>query len=101
MLDLKLSEYKGEEALDVLADLIEPASEVFSDKDFLEEFRNGKKSTAVKIAIKNHKKAIIQILAVLDGEDPETYSVGIFSLPKKLLEIISDPDLLNLFTSAE
>jgi len=94
---MKLSDYKGEEALDILADLIDPVVEISSDKEIATHLRAREITQAVKAAIKNHKKAIIEILAVLDGEDPATYEPGVFALPTKLLEILNDPEFINLF----
>jgi hypothetical protein len=96
---MKLSEIKGEQALDVLADLIEPASEIMTDKMVVAFARGGNSVKAVKCAIKNHKKAVIEILATLDSKDAENYDVNVLTLPAKLLEIFNDPDLMSLFTS--
>lgn len=98
---MKLSEYKGEKALDLLADLIEPAAAIMADKEITNAVRaNLPKIKIVKAAIKNHKAEVIEILAILDGEDPKKYAekVTLFTLPAKLLEIFNDPDLMNLFT---
>lgn len=97
---MKLSDFKGEKALDILADLIVPASEVFGDKEVLNAFQSGKRLNAVKLAIKNHKTAVIEILAVLEGETPEEYAekITIFTLPLKLLQILNDPELLQAFS---
>lgn len=97
---MKLSEYKGEAALDVLADLIEPAVEIFSDKEFSQLIQAKQSAKAAKAAIKGHKKAVLTIMAVIDGEDPETYSPGVFVLPVKLLKILNDPEMMSLFTFA-
>lgn len=96
---MKLSDYHGEEALDLFADLIEPASEIMADKDFVSFARSGQTMKAIKTAIKNHKKALIEVLARLDGADPEDYSVNLFSLPLKALEIMNDEGIRDLFTS--
>ena len=97
---MKLSEIKGEAALDALADLIEPVSEIITDAEFVRLARSdAPKMTLVKTAIKSHKKAIIEILAVLDGKDPETYEVSILTLPMKLLEVFNDPEVISLFQS--
>lgn len=98
---MKLSEYKGEKALDVLADLIEPASVIMADKEVTELARSKKPVVQiVKPILKKHKKEVIEILAALDGEDPKTYvkKVGIFTLPAKFIEIFNDPELMSLFT---
>ena len=39
---MKLSEYQGEEALDLLADLIEPAGEIMSDKEIGDLFKKNR-----------------------------------------------------------
>ena len=94
---MKLSEYQGEAALDILADLIEPAGEIMSDKQIGDVFKENK-FKAIGIAIKNHKKAVMQILATMDGVPVDEYKCNVFSLPVKILEILNDPDLVQLFT---
>lgn len=97
---MKLSEIKGDQALDVLADIIDPACEIISDKEIEEVYRSKKpKLLIVKLAIKNHKKAIITILALLNGEDPETFEPSLLTLPKMVLDLVNDPELDELFQS--
>ena len=103
---MKLSDYKGEKALDVLADLIDPITAIVSDEETakrIDEIRKGKHSIAslVKPLIKDHKKQVIEILAVLDDTPVEEYEISLFTLPLKLIEIINDPDLKSLFTSQD
>lgn len=97
---MKLSEIKGEAALDVLADLIEPAANILADEEIQKSVKSGEpKLLLVKKLLKSHKKEVIEILAILDGEEPETYKVSLLTLPAKLLEIINDPEIGSLFTS--
>lgn len=94
----KLSEYKDEEALDLLADLLEPAETIFSDKDV--QSANSKSMwKAVKVAIKKHKKEVMEIMATLDGVPVEDLHINVLSLPIKVMEVISDKDLVNFFVS--
>ena len=93
---MKLSDIRGERALDVLADLLEPAMILVKDEKFL-ELLDSNRIEATRYAIKNHKKEVITILAVLDGEDPDTYDVGLLTLPIRLIQLISDKELVNLF----
>lgn len=98
---MKLSEYKGEQALDMLADLIEPAATIMADKEVANFAKSGKPVIKIiKPLIKNHKKEVIEIMAILEGEDPKKYAdkVNLFTLPAKLLELLNDPDLQSLFT---
>ena len=94
---MKLSEYQGEAALDILADLIEPAGEIMSDKQIGDVFKENR-FKAIGLAIKNHKKAVMQIMATMDGVPVDEYKCNVFSLPVKILEILNDPDLVQLFT---
>lgn len=96
---MKLSEYKGEDALDVLAELLEPAAEIFGDKEFSRLYRGNERLKAVKYTLKEHKRAVITVLAVLDGEDPEEYKPGLLTVPARILEILNDPELVSLFQS--
>ena len=94
---MKLSEYHGEDALDILDDLIEPAGEIMSDKEIGEVFKENR-FRAIGLAIKNHKKAVMQILATMDGVPVEEYKCSVFTLPVKILELLNDPDIVQLFT---
>lgn len=95
----KLSEFRGEEALDLLADLIDPASEIMTDKRLVALFRERNMKEAAKVALKTHKSAVLEIMARLEGEDLKTYAPSFFALPMQLLEIFNDPELIDLFTS--
>jgi ribonuclease D len=105
---MRLSDYKGEEALDVLADIIEPLTFIIADDDIqklIEESQNkDKKVPMIKYvtpAIKNHKPEIIQILARLQNQSVEEYkeSLSLVTLPMQVLEFINDPEIQKFFTS--
>ena len=93
---MKLSEYQGEAALDILADLIEPAGEIMSDKQIGDIFKENR-FKAIGLAIKNHKKAVMQIMATMDGVPVDEYKCNVFSLPVKILELLNDPEMIRLF----
>lgn len=98
---MRLSEVKGEAALDLLADIIEPATEIMSDPKVKDLVKAKNKGAIVKTLIKNHKKSIIEILATIDGVPVDEYDVNVFTLPIKLLELFNDPELVSFFTSQE
>lgn len=97
---MKLSEYKDEQALDLLAELIAPASEIFADAEVRKATESGDRASAVSLAIKKHKKAVMAILAALDGVPVEDFHCNVLTLPLKLIELLNDPDIMLLFTSA-
>ena len=100
---MKLSDYKGEEALDVLADIIEPFAIILSDKEIqtLAKEKDVAPIKFIKPAIKNHKKEIIQILARLENQPVEEYSktVTLLTLPAQVLNFVNDPEVQSLFHS--
>lgn len=94
----KLSEIKGEEALDVLAEIIEPAAEIFSDENVKNAVKAEKnKAKAVKIILKDHKKAILALMAVLEGTPVEEYKPTLLALPALIIGVLNDPELNSLF----
>lgn len=98
---MKISDYRGEDALDVLVDIIDPMAEIFGDPEFAKTWQHKSRLVAVKYAISKHKKAVVAMLAALERKDPEEYEseIRVFTLPIKALEIFSDPELTNLFPS--
>lgn len=97
---MRLSDYQDEAALDLLADLIEPASEILGDEAVKEAAVSGKTWRAVAVAIKNHKKSVLRVLAALDGVPAKEYHCNVMTLPAKLVELFDDPDIAQLFTFA-
>lgn len=94
----KLCEIKGEDGLKVLAEIIDPATEIFADEEIKDALKKSKEySKAIKIILKNHSKAIITILAALDGVNIEEYQPSMLELPARLIELFNDPDLQKLF----
>ena len=99
---MKLSAIKGEKALDVLADIIEPVANIMADGKVAKLYNNGQpKIKLVKHILKHNKKEVIEILAILDGEKPKDYveKVTVTTLPIKLLELLNDEDLIAVFRS--
>lgn len=97
---MRLHELEGEQALEVLADLLDPAAEIFQDEEIVAALRgDGSRLEKIKVVLKKKPKAVIKLMAILDGEDPETYKVNVFTLPVKIIQLLNDPLLADLFTS--
>lgn len=100
---MRLSDYKGEDALDLIADLMEPIGCILEDKKFqqaVESVENN--SQLLKVAkhlLKNHKRECIEILARIDGIPVKEYKPNVFELTKKVVELIGDPQVQELFIS--
>lgn len=98
-----LADIKGDAALELVADLIDPVTEIMSDPAVAAAYRGtddepGSKAKAIKVAIKAHKKAVTTILALMDEEDPKTYQPSAMVIPVRLMQILTDPDMNSLFT---
>lgn len=102
---MRLSDIKGEEALDVLADIIEPLAMILADEEVqkISKQKNVNVLSYIKPMIKNHKKEVMIILARLENETPEEYAqkVTLLTLPIKLAEFINEPEVKSLFLSQE
>ena len=100
---MRLSDYKGEEALDVLADIIEPLANIITDEEIQEMAKkdNTPVLAMVKPAIKNHKRDLIEILARLENKTVEEYekTMNLLTLPKQVMELLNDSEVQSLFQS--
>lgn len=97
----RLSDLRDEEALDVLADILDPVAEIMRDKQIADAFEPDSKVTMLEVAkmmIKGHKRAVMQIMAVLEGVPFEEYHCNFLTLPINLLKIINDKELKSFFT---
>lgn len=97
-----VSDIQNEDAIELLAEIIEPAAEILADKDMrrmLSE-KGIKKSHIVSCALKNHKTHVIEILAALEGVEPAEYKGNILSITKQCLELLNDKEISAFFQSA-
>lgn len=96
---MKLSDYKGGEAIDLLADLLTPIVNIYQDEEFRDALEEKKSNLEiVQLLLKSHKEDVLYMMALIDQEDPATYEPSIFGLPMKLLEIMQMPEVSMLFT---
>lgn len=95
----KLSEIKGEEALDVMAEILEPIVEIANDEDVRAGFDTNV-AKCVSVALKKYKKQILEILASINGKsvDETCEEIDLLSLPSYILDVLSDPAIKRLFT---
>lgn len=92
----KLSEYKDGEALDLLADLLEPVSLILADKEVVKRFKKNKLK-GISYCIKKHQKQVIEVMAYLEGVPVKEYHCNLISLPKTVLDILNDKELMDFF----
>jgi len=108
---MKLSELKGERAVEVIADLVEPITNIALDWDNLEMFRGKKKEgetdremgirefkKKIPNLLKTHKSDVLAILCAVNGSDPNELSLR--DIIKGTVELANDPEFKELFLSS-
>ena len=114
---MRLSNVKGERALDVIADIIEPIANIAEDDKAAALFRREKLpdgvdaraftvqrlKKGVPALVKSHKDDIITILSSIEGTSREAYTdkLDLLKLIRDFTELITDEAFTGLFISAQ
>lgn len=94
----KLSEFKGEQALEILADLIEPCSVIFTDEEVKKAWEE--KSARVKLAkliLVKHKSECIDMLCALNEIEAEDFNFNAVEIITMLIQLFEDEELTAFF----
>lgn len=112
---MKLSDIKGDRVIDVVADLIEPVSNIALDESVTlfkrekapdgmtaRDFAIQKLQKGAPVLLKTHKADVVAILAAIKCVTPEEYTDGLnmLTLLRDFVELLTDSEFLDLFTSA-
>ena len=108
---MKLSELKGERAVEVIADLIAPITNIATDQDNLKLFRADKREgetdreasirdfkEKIPNLLRTHKADVLAILCAVNDCDAEKLSL--MEIIKGVMDLVNDPDFLSLFFSS-
>ena len=95
---MKLSQMRGKEAIDALADLLDPVTEIVADKEFEKIYKSKPLLFSVKYILKHHQDSILTILAIMNGEDPDYFEPKFWQLPKMVMEVL---EVKSLFQSQQ
>lgn len=114
---MRLSDVRGERTLDVIADLINPIAEIASDEEAVALFRREKVPEGVEprdffvkrarkaapALLKGHKQQVIQILAAIEGTDPEEYaeSLNLAKILRDLRDLMTDEEFVAFLSPSE
>ena len=96
---MKLSEIKNEQAIEVLADMFDPIIEIASDENVVSAARGNNKVLMVKVILKEHSRAVFELMALSEGVPVDEYECDVLTLPMKLLDLFNRPELGFLFQS--
>lgn len=98
---MKITDFENEDAVELMADILEPAVEIISDKKIQKVFNGEKynKLETVKYLLKEHKKSIVEIMAAMQGVPVEEYRFNIITGTSQILDLLNDPELIRFFQS--
>lgn len=95
---MRLSEFKDEKAIEVVAALMEPLSRITLSESVQQLYTKGAQSYEfAAVILKNNAKEIKDIFAILNGKDPKTYHCNAATILKDTISMFSDPDMMTLF----
>lgn len=96
----KLSDYQGEDAIDLWADLLEPMTEILGDPEMQKSIQSGKaKILIAKDIFKAHKAEAEQIMLRVDPEPIDGVNI-LLRLVALISDISQNGELRSFFGSA-
>lgn len=114
---MRLSDIKGERAIEVIGELIDPIANIAGDKEATvifqrEKLPEGMDAKAFVVArlrkglpvlLKKHKGDIVSILAALEGVTADEYaaSLDLRKVVKDLTELLTDEEFMAFFISEQ
>jgi hypothetical protein len=98
---MKITDFKGEEALDLLVNIMEPVTIIFADKAVRDAYKSQPKLQLVKTVVKSHMAEVLEIMAMLNGMSADEYKAAITipGLIRQVLELINDKELQSFLES--
>lgn len=93
----RLSDYKGDEAIELWADLLDPISEILTDKEVALATKQGQAPIKIaKLILKSHKIEAADILLRIDPEPLDGFNI-IMRLVNLLAEIGENSEIKSFF----
>lgn len=101
----RILDARGEDALDVLAELLGPVGEIASDPEISGMMKTGGGGSMMDLAraiLTSHKTAAIEIMAIDDGKtvEEERKLLSVITIPARLLKLFSIPAVRDLLFGA-
>lgn len=102
---MRISDFKNEDAIELVADLIEPIGDLISHKEVREAIESGQnRLTIAKTMLSCGKSEVMTILATLNGVPVSEFTCNPISIFKDLLILLNDPEMsefADFFMSAQ
>ena len=91
---MRISDFKNEDAIDLVADLIEPIGDLISHEEVKNAIQSGaNKLTIAKTMLKSGKAEVLTILATMNGVPVSEFTCNPVSIFKDLLILLQDPEM--------
>ena len=94
---MRLSEFKDEKAIEVVADLLVPIGNIVANPANKEAQAGGKLLALAVSMLKNNATDVKTMLAVLNDADPDEYTCTAATVMRDVVDMLGDPELLRLF----
>ena len=114
---MRLSDIKGDRTLEVIAEIIDPISNIAEDEAASAMFKREKlpegmtankfllkrARKSLPVLLKGHKADIIAILSAIEGVSAEEYArtLNLVKLTKDCIDLLPDEVFMQLFISAQ
>lgn len=93
---MRLSEFRDERAVEVVADLLGPIGRIAANAKNAEAKGRSMAEFAGAL-LRNNPRDVLDMLAILDGRDPAGYHCTAAGILAGLLDMLNDPELMQLF----
>jgi hypothetical protein len=93
---MKLSDFKDEKAIEVVAALLVPMGNIAKNAENAEA-RGKSKLEFASSMLKNNAADVKNMLAILSDVDPEDYHCTAASVLVDVMQMFNDPELMQLF----
>lgn len=94
---MKLSEFKGEQGIEVVGKLLLPVSNIAANKEVKRAFRKGGLPVMLSAMLINCPNETREMLAILNGKSAEEYEVTGATILTDVIALFEDEALLRLF----
>ena len=96
---MKFSDFRGADALDLFADLLDPIANIASDEKFRAMVGKSGRADIARYLLKDKKADVLEILAKMNGTTVEEYNANAIEMLSQLMEIINDKEFVKFFQS--
>ncbi len=94
---MKIDSFVREDAIDLIANLLDPVSRILAVEKTKEVFET---KTVIEIAVyilKNFKQEALEIVCVINGEDPQKWKFTAYDVINTLTEVLNNPQIMEVF----